>query len=105
MPPTSGLIRCKTCNSSMYNTYANKGGQRYSYYYCLNASKRGYSICPTKLVNAHMTETKVMECLRTIIKDPKISSTTWDITPMEKQAAILHSHVKTISYDATAGIL
>ncbi|NTU49670.1 MAG: recombinase family protein [Desulfobulbaceae bacterium] len=101
----SGLIRCKTCNSSMYNTYANKGGQRYSYYCCLNASKRGYSICPTKLVNAHMTEAKVMECLRTIIKDPKISSTAWDITPMEKQAAILHSYVKTISYDATAGIL
>ncbi len=101
----SGLIRCKTCNRSMYSTYANKGGQRYSYYCCLNASKRGYTVCPTKLVNGHMTEAKVMECLRTIVKDPAIGINSWEITPMEKQILILKSHVEAIHYDAPDGLL
>ncbi len=65
----SDVLRCKNCNCSMYYAYAMKSKYKYHYYLCMNAQKRGYKSCPTRLVNAQAIENKVIECLKNIIND------------------------------------
>ncbi len=65
----SDILRCKNCNCSMYYAYAIKGKYKYHYYLCMNAQKRGYKSCPTRLINAQAIENKVIECLKNIIND------------------------------------
>ena len=101
----SGILRCKTCNSSMYNTYQVKDNKRYVYYCCLNASKRGYRQCPTCLLNADMVETKVLACLCTISSRAEIKSETWDTLDFEKKISIFKSILDEVNYDGKSEIL
>lgn len=101
----SGILRCKPCNSSMYNTYHLKENKRYTYYCCLNASKRGYKQCPTCLLNAEMIETKVLVCLRTISSRPEIKNEAWDKLPFEEKTSAFKSILDEVNYDGTAEVL
>jgi len=60
----NGILRCKACDSTMYYIYSRKGTTRYHYYLCMNAQKRGYKSCPTRLISAQAIENKFMEFLK-----------------------------------------
>jgi len=100
----NGLLRCKACDSSMYYIYSRKGANKYHYYLCMSAQKRGYKTCPTRLVSAHLIENKFMEFLRTISNDPRIGSCAWEVLTLEQRIPILKSIVKVAYYDAIDGI-
>lgn len=65
----NNILRCKSCNSPMFAIYTKKGNCKYHYYLCVNAQKRGYRSCPTRLLNAGNTENEVIECIRKILGD------------------------------------
>ena len=45
-----GILRCVPCDSAMIHTHTLKNGnKRYRYYVCLNAQKRGWHNCPSKV--------------------------------------------------------
>jgi len=105
----SGILHCKSCNSSMYNTYSFKNSKKkkykYNYYLCLNAHKRGYNECPTRLLSGHLLEAMVMRYLRTLSKEPKINYETWETLILEEKILILKSIVKQVYYDGNKEIL
>jgi len=102
----SKLLRCKACDSSMYLAYSLKDGKkRYSHYVCLNASKRGYQECPTKLENTGLMEAKVMGYLRRLSDDKRLTPGTWENFTLDQQRSILKELVKEIWYDGGTGIL
>lgn len=102
----SKLLRCSACDSSMYLTHSVKHGNlRYCHYVCLNAQKRGYQECPTRLVNAGLMESKVMECLRKLTDDQKLAPDTWESSTLAQKRLTLKNIVKEIRYDGGTGIL
>jgi len=102
----NGIMRCKSCDSSMYLTYSIKNGRlKYNYYLCSKAQKRGYKSCPVKSLNTGLLERKVIELLRTIIKDERFKKEHWEKLTTEQRIPILHSFVKQISYEARSSIL
>jgi hypothetical protein len=102
----SHILRCKPCDSAMHIAYSIKNQKvRYCHYICLNAQKRGYQGCPTKLLNANLLETKVLSCLRTIVDDPRINSDEWDILPLDQKIPIIRSIIKEIRYDGASELL
>ncbi len=101
----SQILRCKACNSSTYYIYSQKGTNRYHYYVCLNAQKRGYHVCPTRNVAAHAIENKFMECLRTLVTDSTFDSERWNILTLEQKITRVKSIVKKADFDAHNGTL
>ena len=83
----------------MYHIYSRKGRNKYNYYLCMNARKRGYKNCPTCLVAAQVIENKFMEFLRKITKDPRIEAKAWDALTLEEKIPILKSIAKIAHYD------
>ncbi|MFH0739413.1 MAG: recombinase family protein [Candidatus Omnitrophota bacterium] len=101
----NSILRCKACDSTMYYIYSKKGANKYHYYLCMNAQKRGYKNCPTRLIPAQVTENKFMEFLRTICKDPRIEANAWEKLTLEEKIPILRSIAKVAHYDAVNGTL
>jgi len=101
----NSILRCKACDSTMYYIYSKKGTNKYHYYLCMNAQKRGYKSCPMRLVSAQAVENKFMEFLRTITKDPRIEAKVWEVLTLEERIPILKSIAKVANYDAINGIL
>ncbi|MFH1698653.1 MAG: recombinase family protein [Candidatus Omnitrophota bacterium] len=101
----SHILYCKACNSSMYLAYSRKGKYRYQYYLCMNAQKRGYESCPTRLLAAQVIENKFLECLRQIAKESRLEATVWDNLALQEKIQIIKSLVKQVSYDANNGTL
>ena len=90
----------------MYLTHSVKHGNlRYTYYACLNAQKRGYHECSTRLVNAGLMEAKVMECLNKLTDDQKLKPDLWITYTLDQKRTTLKNHVKEIKYDGGTGIL
>jgi hypothetical protein len=102
----SKLLRCSACNSSMYLAHSVKHGTvRYNHYVCLNAQKRGYQECPTKLVNAGLMEAKIIDCLRKLTDDQRLESETWETSTLDQKREILREHVQEITYSGETEIL
>jgi len=101
----NSILRCKACDSTMYYIYSKKGNNKYHYYLCMNAQKRGYNTCPTRLISAQLIESKFMEFLRTICKDPRIEAKAWEALTLAEKIPILRSIVKVAHYDAVNGTL
>lgn len=100
------ILRCSACNSTMFITHAVRNNKvRYYHYVCLNAIKRGHDECPTKLLNANLMDTKVLECLRKAIKDRRLEPKEWDTCNLEEKRTILQSLVQEIGYNGKEGIL
>ena len=95
----NNILRCKVCESTMYCVYSMKGKNKYNYYLCMNAQKRGYKNCPTCLVAAQVMENKFMEFLRKITKDPRIEAKAWEELTLEEKIPILKSIAKIAHYD------
>ncbi len=125
----SRLLRCKSCDCSMFSIYTLKRGRKYHYYLCSKAQKRGYHSCPTRLLSAEHTENKVIELIKTVLNndgalkeilnavnqiDPKaqpvtmaklkqvflINSPLWDQLFPEEKGRFLRTLLKRIDYDA-----
>jgi len=101
----NNILRCKSCNSSMFYIYSRKGTNKYHYYLCSNAQKRGYKNCPTRLISAQIMENKFMEFLRTISEDKRIEPEEWETLTIEEKIPIVKSIVKAAHYDAVNGDL
>jgi site-specific DNA recombinase len=101
----NSILRCKACDSAMYYIYSKKGNNKYHYYLCGNAQKRGYKACPTRLISARLIESRFMEFLRTISKDPQIEAKDWEVLTLEEKIPILRSIAKVAHYDAINGSL
>jgi site-specific DNA recombinase len=72
-----GLLRCSACGCAMTPTYTAKGPQRYHYYVCSSAQKRGWNTCPSKSVPAAEIERVVVEQISGIGGDPKLARATF----------------------------
>jgi DNA invertase Pin-like site-specific DNA recombinase len=102
----SGLLRCQACNSSMYLAHSVKHGKlRYCHYVCLNAQKRGYQECPTRLVNAGLMEAKVMGYLRKLTDDQRLKPEAWDNYILDQKRTVLKELIKEIKYNGGTALL
>ena len=102
----TGLLRCKACNCAMYFSYNIKASKyRYNYYICMNASKRGYKNCPTRLLSAQKIEQKIVELLRALTPLPKLNEKIWGTFNLEDKIAIIKTVLKEASFDGNKGIL
>jgi DNA invertase Pin-like site-specific DNA recombinase len=101
----NNILHCKACNSTMYYVYSMKGKNKYNYYLCMNAQKRGYKSCPTRLIAAQIIENKFMEFLRKITKDPRIETSAWEALTLEERIPILKSIAKIAHYDGNNEVL
>jgi hypothetical protein len=100
----NSILRCKACDSTMYYIYSKKGANKYHYYLCMNAQKRGYKSCPTRLIASQAIENKFMEFLRAISKDSRIEAKAWEPLTLEERIPVLKSIAKVAHYDAINGI-
>lgn len=102
----SGILRCKACNAAMYYAYSMRAGKyRYHYYLCMNASKRGYKSCPTRLLNAQKIEQKTIELLRSIASVSALSEEAWNKLALQEKISTLKTTIKEVGYDGNKQIL
>ena len=98
------ILKCQPCNARMFHTYAVKNRKRYRYYVCMNAQKAGYSLCPTKTVNAQNIENYVFESLNKIAGDMKndailTNDPVWEVLFPQEQRRIMALILKQAEYD------
>jgi site-specific DNA recombinase len=68
-----GLLHCVPCDCAMTPSHTTrKGGQRYRYYTCVNAQKRGWDTCPSKSIPAAEIEQVVVEQIQRLGCDPLV---------------------------------
>jgi len=96
----NNILHCKDCNSTMYYVYSMKDKHKYHYYVCMNAQKRGYKNCPTRIIAAQLMENKFMEFLRQISDDPRIGAKAWEALTLEEKIPLIKSIAKAAHYDA-----
>jgi site-specific DNA recombinase len=68
-----GLLRCVPCDCAMTPAHSTrKGHQRYRYYTCVNAQKRGWQSCPSKSIPAAQIEQLVLGQIQQLGRDPQV---------------------------------
>jgi site-specific DNA recombinase len=68
-----GLLRCVPCDCAMTPAHTTrKGSQRYRYYTCVNAQKRGWQSCPSKSIPAAPIEELVLAQIHQLGRDPQL---------------------------------
>jgi site-specific DNA recombinase len=68
-----GLLRCVPCGCAMTPAHTTrKGSQRYRYYTCVNAQKRGWQTCPSKSIPAAQIEELVLGQIHQMGRDPQL---------------------------------
>jgi site-specific DNA recombinase len=68
-----GLLRCLPCDCAMTPAHSTrKGHQRYRYYTCVNAQKRGWQSCPSKSIPAAQIEQLVVSQIQQLGRDPQV---------------------------------
>jgi site-specific DNA recombinase len=68
-----GLLRCVACDCAMTPAHSTrKGHQRYRYYTCVNAQKRGWQTCPSQSIPAAQIEQLVLGQIRQMGCDPQL---------------------------------
>ena len=67
------ILRCSACDCAMSPSHTTKKKRnRYRYYVCTSAQKRGWHTCPSKSIPAEEIEQFVVEQIRCIGKDPNL---------------------------------
>jgi site-specific DNA recombinase len=69
-----GLLRCTACDAAMTPSFTAKGNNRYRYYTCVAAQKKGFASCPTKAVPAHALEPVLVGQLQALAADPALQA-------------------------------
>jgi site-specific DNA recombinase len=68
-----GLLRCVPCDCAMTPAHTTrKGSQRYRYYVCSGAQKRGWQTCPSKSIPAAQIEQLVIGQIQQMGRDPQV---------------------------------
>jgi site-specific DNA recombinase len=68
-----GLLRCVACDCAMTPAHTTrKGSQRYRYYVCSSAQKRGWQTCPSKSIPAAQIEQLVLGQIQQMGRDPQV---------------------------------
>src|SRR6516162_766561 len=68
-----GLLRCVPCGCAMTPAHSTrKGSQRYRYYTCVNAQKRGWQSCPSQSIPAAQIEQLVLAQIHQMGRDPQV---------------------------------
>jgi site-specific DNA recombinase len=68
-----GLLRCVACDCAMTPAHTTrKGSQRYRYYTCSAAQKRGWQTCPSKSIPAAAIEQLVIAQIQRLGRDPQL---------------------------------
>jgi site-specific DNA recombinase len=68
-----GLLRCVPCDCAMTPAHTTrKGSQRYRYYVCSAAQKRGWQTCPSKSIPAAQIEQLVVGQIHQMGCDPQV---------------------------------
>jgi site-specific DNA recombinase len=68
-----GLLRCVPCDCAMTPAHTTrKGSQRYRYYVCSGAQKRGWQTCPSKSLPAAQIEQLVLGQIHQMGRDPQL---------------------------------
>jgi site-specific DNA recombinase len=68
-----GLLRCVPCDCAMTPAHTTrKGSQRYRYYVCSGAQKRGWQTCPSKSIPAAQIEQLVLGQIQQMGRDPQV---------------------------------
>ncbi len=68
-----GLLRCVPCDCAMTPAHTTrKGSQRYRYYTCVKAQKRGWQTCPSKSIPAAQIEELVLGQIHKMGRDPQV---------------------------------
>jgi site-specific DNA recombinase len=68
-----GLLRCLPCDCAMTPAHSTrKGHQRYRYYTCVNAQKRGWQTCPSQSIPAAQIEQLVIGQIQHMGRDPQV---------------------------------
>jgi site-specific DNA recombinase len=68
-----GLLHCVACDCAMTPAHTTrKGSQRYRYYTCCGAQKRGWQSCPSKSIPAAPLEQLVIEQIQRLGRDPQV---------------------------------
>src|SRR5262249_15115295 len=93
-----GLVRCRPCGCAMTPAHVTRGNQRYRYYTCSAAQKRGWHTCPSKSVPAAVLERYVLAQIAPHARELAELS----LTPPQ-QAQRLRQVVTRIDYDGTTG--
>jgi len=107
-----GILRCKPCGFAMTPSFSAKnGGQRYRFYACVNALKRGRQACPSKCLPALEIEKLVVEQIREIATNRQSSRkadealapfrdhSVWEALPAGEQARLVQRLVQRVEYD------
>jgi site-specific DNA recombinase len=68
-----GLLRCVACDCAMTPAHTTrKGSQRYRYYVCSGAQKRGWQTCPSQSIPAAQIEQLVLGQIQQMGRDPAV---------------------------------
>jgi site-specific DNA recombinase len=74
-----GLLHCVPCGCAMTPSYAVRNKtQRYRYYVCCNAQRRGWSTCPSKAIPAEAIEQFVLSRIQQINTNPDLQALAQD---------------------------
>src|SRR5262249_45496309 len=91
-----GLVRCRACDCAMTPAHVIHGNQRYRYYTCSAAQKKGWHTCPSKSVPAAALERHVLDQVA-----PHAPNVDWPTLAPGERAARLRQLVARIDYDGT----
>lgn len=84
-----GILRCTACDASMTPTHATKGANRYRYYCCVQAQKRGWSTCPAKSISAGDIEQLVVEQVRVACQNPQLIEATIEAVRAQSEVELV----------------
>jgi site-specific DNA recombinase len=117
-----GLLRCAPCGCGMMHAYSVRHNNRYRYYVCCRAQKRGWHTCPSKSVPAAEIETLVLdqirklgpEQLQPVVDGPAQQVTIAENTPAAfdsrwaglsspEKVRVLRHFVRKVEYDGSTG--
>lgn len=73
-----GILFCRHCGRAMTTSHTKKkGGKRYQYYLCMNASKNSYDSCPIRNVSAGEIDGIVFDRIKQLFQTPEVIVGTW----------------------------
>jgi site-specific DNA recombinase len=105
----SGLLFCRNCHRPMVATCTAKGDQRYRYYVCQVARRKGWSACPTKSIAARVIEESVVTQLRAALSADRgrdqfrVSDADWLAFDEGDPRNLVQATVKRVAYDGVNG--
>jgi site-specific DNA recombinase len=109
-----GLLRCSACACAMTPSQTRRGSQRYRYYVCTHAQKRGWDQCPSKSLPAGPLENFVVEQLGRSFHDSSLHDSApplgqaqssepfhavWPRLTPERQSHLLRRMLQGVAFD------